>query len=99
MPHDINIPLVVGSDRTSAIQTIGVSNDIAFGFERSSIIFQSGVKQRSHILAFKRRSFGAFAHSVPSHMYSSVFPNSQLRTANRTCSHGAAGLTVDRNGL
>ena len=97
MPEDIDISLGVGRHGAAAVQSGGVSDEVAFGFERASGIVQSGVEQGCHFLAAKGHRSGAFAHSIPCHVDSPVLANGQLRAANAAGGHRAAGLAIDLN--
>jgi hypothetical protein len=46
MPGDIDVSLRVGGDRASAIESVGVSNYVPFGFKGSAFVIEACVKKR-----------------------------------------------------
>src|SRR5438552_2287626 len=89
MPGDIDVALRIGGNRTSAIETVCVSDDVAFGLEGSAGVGEAGVE--------KRDGRSPTAHTIPGDVNTAIVSNRELSAANRADGHGGVWLSVNRD--
>src|SRR5215831_17172783 len=102
MPGDINIALRVCGDRTSPVEAVSVSDEVALGFESGAGVTEASVEKRGRggawsIGVYERRSKGrrTVAHSVPDDMDATIPADGELRAADRA--DGGSRVRLDVN--
>src|SRR5437763_243342 len=93
VPGDIDVALRIRGHRASAVETVGVSDNIAFAFEGGAGVVEARIEKRLFA------SGGAFAHAIPGDVNAAILSNGELSAANGAQGHGGMWLGINRQGF
>src|SRR5262249_30180155 len=97
VPGDVDVALAVCGHGAPAIESVGVSNYIPFGFESRARVVNPRVKERRFDGGRSHRS--SLAQAIPHDMHAAILSNRELSAPNGADGRGGAWLSIHLDGF